>query len=88
METPGDDAHPAWITAYSPDIYYIYWVRDPRDSIVGAHITDDSPTSACPTSAPMTWRRRRAISWRYQYDIMQATPPPRAESTCASRGSC
>ncbi len=20
--------------------------------------------------------RRRAISWRYQYDIMQATPPP------------
>ncbi|HOJ21970.1 MAG TPA: sulfotransferase [Armatimonadota bacterium] len=65
-----------WITRMFPDIYYIYWVRDPRDSIVGAHITDDLADFGVPYERTDDLRRRRAISWRYQYDIMQATPPP------------
>jgi len=30
-----------WIVRMFPDIKYIHWVRDPRDCILGAHLTDD-----------------------------------------------
>src|SRR6185369_226095 len=30
-----------WIVRLFPEVRYIYWVRDPRDCILGAHITDD-----------------------------------------------
>ena len=30
-----------WIVRMFPDIHYIHWIRDPRDSIIGAHKTDD-----------------------------------------------
>lgn len=65
-----------WIVRLFPDIHYIYWVRDPRDSILGAHVTDDLADFGVPYEHTEDLRLRRAISWRYQYSIMAATPPP------------
>jgi len=65
-----------WIVRLFPDIHYIYWVRDPRDSILGRHLTDDLADFGVPYDHTDDVRLRRAISWRYQYSIMQATPPP------------
>src|SRR5258706_11524659 len=30
-----------WIVRRFPDIKYIFWIRDPRDCILGHHLTDD-----------------------------------------------
>lgn len=66
-----------WITRLFPDIRYIYWVRDPRDCITGKHVTDDLRDFGIkypPTEDPYI---RRAISWKYQNDLVAATPRPR-----------
>ncbi len=65
-----------WILRMFPDIRHIFWIRDPRDSIIGGHLTDD--LSAFGIEYPRTddVRLRRAISWKYQYDIVRATPRP------------
>ena len=65
-----------WIARLYPRIKYIYWIRNPRDSIVGRHKTDD--LSDFGVSYPQTedLRLRRAISWWYQYALVQATPKP------------
>jgi hypothetical protein len=65
-----------WITRLFPDVKYIYWIRDPRDCILGQHLTDD--LRAWNVNYPKTAdiRRRRAISWKYQYDLVKATPRP------------
>ena len=74
-----------------PDIKYIYWVRNPRDCILGRHGTDDmkrfgigypeipvdEPLSREEISVSPAERYRRAISWKYQFDLMQATPRPK-----------
>ena len=65
-----------WIVRLFPDIRYIYWVRDPRDSILGYHVTDDLADFGVPYDRTDDLRLRRAISWKYQFDIMQATPAP------------
>ncbi len=65
-----------WIVRMFPDAYYIHWTRDPRDSILGAHLTDDLADFGIPyehTDDPLL---RRAISWKYQREIVKATPPP------------
>ena len=66
-----------------PDIRYIFWIRDPRDSIIGRHLTDDlhdfgidyPPLGS--VSGTGNERLRRAISWKYQYDLVQAMPKPK-----------
>lgn len=66
-----------WIVRMFPEAKYIFWVRDPRDCILGKHITDDLADFGVPyppTSDPLV---RRAISWKYQYDLIAATPRPR-----------
>jgi len=65
-----------WITRMYPDAYYIYLVRDPRDSILAGHTTDDLARFG--VSYPLTEDvlERRAISWKYQYDLVAATPKP------------
>lgn len=66
-----------WIVRLFPDCRYIFWVRNPRDCILGAHMTDDMAKFGItlpPTDDP---RERRAFSWKYQFDIVRATPPPR-----------
>jgi hypothetical protein len=65
-----------WIVRMFPDIHYIYWYRDPRDCVIGAHVTDDLSVFGVPYDKTDDVRLRRAISWRYQYDLMRATPPP------------
>jgi hypothetical protein len=65
-----------WIVRMFPDISYVYWTRDPRDSILGAHLTDDLATFGVPYDVTDDLYERRAISWQYQYQIMHATPRP------------
>ena len=59
-----------------PEIRYIFWVRDPRDCIAGAHLTDDLADFGIDYPRTDDVFLRRAISWKYQYDIVRATPRP------------
>lgn len=66
-----------WIVRLFPDIHYIYWVRDPRDCILGAHLTDDLADFGIPYDKTDDLRRRRAISWEYQVELVKVTPKPK-----------
>ena len=66
-----------WIVRIFPEAKFIYVVRDPRDSIIGRHLTDDLRDFGVDYPATEDERARRAISWKYQYEIVKATPPPR-----------
>ena len=66
-----------WIVRMFPDIRYIFWVRDPRDSILGGHVTDDLADFLVPYDHTDNEQERRAISWKYQSEIYRATPAPR-----------
>lgn len=66
-----------WIARMFPDARYVFWVRNPRDCILGRHVTDDLRDFGVPCPPADDERLRRAISWKYQYDIVKATPRPR-----------
>jgi hypothetical protein len=66
-----------WIVRMFPEARYIYWVRDPRDCILGKHITDDLKDFGVPYDKTDDLRLQRAISWDYQVQIVKATPRPR-----------
>lgn len=66
-----------WIVRMFPDIKYIHWVRDPRDSILGRHLTDDLADFGVPYEKTDDLLMKRAISWKYQREIMKATPVPK-----------
>jgi hypothetical protein len=65
-----------WIIRKFPEAKYIHWIRDPRDSILSRHRTDDLTDFdiRCPEAEDI--RERRAISWYYQYKLMKDTPQP------------
>ena len=66
-----------WIVRMFPEAYYIHWVRDPRDCIIGSHVTDDLSRFRVPYDKPEDdVRLMRAISWKYQREIAKATPEP------------
>lgn len=65
-----------WIVRMFPEAYYIHWYRDPRDCILGDHLTDDLADFGVAYDATADTIRRRAISWKYQNEIMKATPSP------------
>jgi hypothetical protein len=65
-----------WLVRMFPNIHYIFWVRDPRDSILGGHLTDDLSDFGVPYDRTDDIRERRAISWKYQSDIYNSTPRP------------
>jgi hypothetical protein len=65
-----------WLVRLYPDIHYIFWVRNPRDCILDSHKTDDLSEFGVSYPATNDLRLRRAISWKYQYDIVRATPRP------------
>ena len=65
-----------WIVRLFPEIRYIHWIRDPRDSILSGHMTDDLADFAVPYEPTDNVRLRRAISWKYQVEIVHATPKP------------
>lgn len=66
-----------WIARMFPEAYYIHWTRDPRDAILGAHVTDDLSSFGIPYDHTDDVRLRRAISWKYQREIVKATPRPK-----------
>ncbi|MFC1452427.1 sulfotransferase [Verrucomicrobiota bacterium] len=63
-----------WIVRMFPDARYIFWIRDPRDCIIGAHLTDDLGDFGIPYGSTDDVRLRRAVSWKYQYDLVRAGP--------------
>ncbi len=65
-----------WIMRMFPQAKYIFWIRDPRDSILGRHLTDDLGDFGIPYPPTDDVRRRRAISWLYQYKLVKAMPKP------------
>ena len=65
-----------WVRRLFPDIKYIFWIRDPRDCIIGGHVTDDLRDFGIQYPATDDERRRRAISWKYQYDLVKSTSKP------------
>jgi hypothetical protein len=65
-----------WITRLFPDIKYIFWIRNPRDCIIGGHLTDDMNDFGISYPPSENVRTRRAISWKYQYDLVKATQKP------------
>jgi hypothetical protein len=66
-----------WIVRMFPDVRYIHWVRDPRDSIIGSHLTDDLSDFGVPYERTEGLRLMRAVSWKYQREIVKATPAPK-----------
>ena len=66
-----------WIQRLYPDTKFIFWIRDPRDSILGRHITDDLGDFGIAYPPTDDVRLRRAISWKYQYDLVKSAPTPR-----------
>jgi hypothetical protein len=65
-----------WIQRIFPEAKYIFWIRDPRDSIIGRHVTDDLGRFGIAYPETEDQRLRRAISWKYQYELVKATPKP------------
>jgi hypothetical protein len=65
-----------WIVRMFPEIKYIFWIRDPRDCVLNRHITDDLRTFGIQYPETEDVRLRRAISWKYQYELVKATPRP------------
>lgn len=65
-----------WIVRLFPEIKYIFWIRDPRDCILASHLTDDLRDFGIQYPLTNDERLRRAISWKYQYDLVRATPKP------------
>ena len=65
-----------WIVRMFPDVRYIYWVRDPRDNVLGNHLTDDLADFGVPYEKTDDLIQMRATSWQYQFEIMKNTPSP------------
>lgn len=65
-----------WIARMFPEVIYIYVVRDPRDCLLGSHRTDD--LRKCNVRCPDLEHEldQRVASWKYQYEIVKATPRP------------
>ncbi len=66
-----------WILRMFPEARYIFWIRNPRDCILGRHLTDDLRDFGVPYGETDDLRLRRAISWMYQYKLVKATPRPK-----------
>jgi hypothetical protein len=65
-----------WIRRMFPETKFIFWIRDPRDCVLNRHITDDLSRFGIKYPETEDVRLRRAISWKYQYEIVKATPKP------------
>lgn len=65
-----------WIMKMFPEAFYIHWVRDPRDCIIGGHMTDDLNDFGISYDKSEDIRKNRAISWFYQREIVRHSPLP------------
>lgn len=70
-----------WILKMFPDMHYIHWVRDPRDCILGGHVTDELEKFNIDYPETGNIREKRAISWQYQPGLMKATRNHQAYQT-------
>lgn len=70
-----------WIARKFPAARYLHLVRDPRDSLLAAHPTDDLSrfNVQCPETDDVL--ERRVASWKYQFDIVDQTPRPERFAT-------
>ena len=59
-----------------PDAKYVFWIRNPRDSILSRHKTDDLRDFGIQYPETDDVHLMRAISWKYQCDLVKATPKP------------
>ena len=66
-----------WIVRMFPEIHYIYWVRNPRDGILKTHKTDDLADFGIDYPPTDDVYERRAISWKYQHELVKQTPTPK-----------
>ena len=66
-----------WLLKMFPDFYYIHWIRDPRDNILFHHITDYLNFWNIKKERTGNIYKDRAISWKYQWDIIKACPGPK-----------
>ncbi len=66
-----------WLARLYPDSHFIFLVRNPRDCILSQHLTDDLCEFGIQHPKTDDTRLRRAISWKYQYDLVKATPRPK-----------
>jgi hypothetical protein len=66
-----------WLVRCFPEMKYIYWVRDPRDSILGKHLTDRFHFMNVPFERTEDALTARAASWKYQWDLVNAGPKPK-----------
>ena len=66
-----------WITRMFPNNKYIYLIRNPRDCILESHLTDDLGKFGVDCSTSQDERFRRAVSWKYQYELVKTTPKPK-----------
>jgi hypothetical protein len=65
-----------WIARMFPSAHYVHIVRYPRDGLLRDHPTDDLRKFdvPCPdTDDPLA---QRLTSWKYQHEIVKATPQP------------
>ncbi len=73
-----------WLVRLRPDLHYVHWVRDPRDGVLHQHLTDGLAKFGVPMAdSDLSWifseperLKRRAISWKYQHDLVAQTPKP------------
>ncbi len=65
-----------WIVRMFPQAKYVHIMRDPRDGLLRPHRTDDLSESNVPGPVIEDELDRRVASWKYQYDIVKATPRP------------
>jgi len=65
-----------WIIRMFPDTRTIFWNRDPRDCILGGHLTDNLSKFGIEGPEIENIFEQRAVSWIYQYQIVQSTPLP------------
>ena len=65
-----------WIVQLFPEAYYIHWTRDPRDALLGQHITDYLGYWNIPSSYTEESSKSKIESWIYQRRIVEQTPLP------------
>jgi len=67
-----------WLVKLFPNIKYIIWSRHPYDSVLSNHLTDNLERwNINIPDQGFGLKMKRAISWKYQYDMINSVPEPK-----------
>ena len=77
-----------WILRLFPDIKYIFWIRDPRDCIIGRHLTDDLADFGIDYPRTDDVRLRRPFPGSTNTRSSRRRRGPSTGWRCVSRTSC